>query len=820
MPVHRTSTSRPPIALAMFAAAVAVPVVLGPSAVFAQTPAAPAAPAEPALNDRLARLSERLDRARVEHHIPGMSLAIVQDDKVIYARGFGLRDVEKKSPADEGTKYAIGSSTKAFTSLLVAMMVDEGKMSWDEPVRTHLPQFKLSDADADGQVTIRDVLSHRTGLGRTDLLWANGRASPDEIFAALATAELKDPFRKAFNYNNIGFLAAGQAAANAAGTTWPALVRARILDPLGMSATDTSIDDMQMDPQASKGYLWDEDKNDFKNLPMRSIASCAPAGAINSTVLDMARWLRLQLGTGRFDGKQLVSEAALRETWKSNIELIPGIGYGLGWMLHDVSGTPVVEHGGNIDGFAAEVAMLPEKHAGFVLLTNVSYTSLATEAQSMVWETLFPTPPDTSGAMTEDQLKPCTGKFRFDTLGVDVTILIKEGKLWCDVPGQTTYELKWPDKDGKWAFAITDTIKISFEKTPDGRVPSLTLFQAGMEFKMPRLNADGSVVKGPEEAAPFGADQLRDYTGTYHFALANQDWRVQIKDGKLAIDVPGQTVYTLKWPDADGKWPFAVTDAIKVSFEKDAAGKVNQLTCYQAGQTLPMPKTAPGDDGGLPTVDAIMARRAVQSDPATAKALGTIRVEGTMRFVQQGVTARVTSLSDPADRFNFSIDLGRFGAIRMASDGGAVWSETLGQPIDEVTGARAGELRREATSMFVKDLRKEFQTVEVLRKDSLDGKPVIVLRARAADGKRSVTEYVDPESGLPLKEESTTTVPGVGSLPSSALFADYKDFEGLKIPTTVTIESLGTGKAIMTIESVKTHVQAGPGEFLLKPAAK
>jgi hypothetical protein len=343
----------------------------------------------------------------------------------------------------------------------------------------------------------------------------------------------------------------------------------------------------------------------------------------------------------------------------------------------------------------------------------------------------------------------------------------------------------------------------------------MTMYQAGMEFKLPRAGANGA----PEDGggpAPFTAEELRAYAGTYHFEKANQDWRVQIDRGRLAVDVPGQTVYALKWPDNEGKWAFALSDAIKVSFEKDEGGKINQLTCYQAGMTIPMQKTGAAEGADLPTVDEIMAKRAAQSEPGTAAALGVIRTEGTMRFVQQGVSGRVTSLSDSGGRFRFDIDLGTFGAIRMGSDGESTWSETLGMPVEEVTGDKAADLRRQATEMFVKDLRREFQIVEVARRDTLNGAPVIVLRARSADGKRSVTEYVDPESGLPLKETGSTTVPGLGPVPKSSEFTDYRDFEGLKIPTRVTIESMGSGLAVLTIESVKTHVEATPSDFVRK----
>jgi CubicO group peptidase (beta-lactamase class C family) len=770
----------------------------------------PAALAEPDLQARLAALEQRLDAARVEHHIPGMALAVVLNDEVILARGFGMRDLEQGLAADPETKFAIGSSSKAFTSLLVGMMVDEGKMSWDEPIRLHAPEFRLSDADAAQRVTIRDLLCHRSGLGRTDLVWMSGGASREQIFEAVGRAELAAPLGQKFQYNNLGYMAVGLATAQAAGASWEDLIRTRIFAPLGMEASDTSISTMLADPRASKGYMWDEGAQKFRHLPMRSIDSVRPAGAINSSILDMSRWVRLQLGRGQFEGQRLISEDSLAQTWTRQIEVAPGLGYGLGWMLREWNGTPVVEHGGNIDGFAAQVALLPDRNAGFVLLTNVSFTSLVAESQGWVWEALFPAPADPAGGMTAAQLAPYAGKFRFAEMSVDVTVLEKDGRLYCDVPGQTAYELKWPDADGKWAFALTDTIKVAFEKAPDGSIPSLTMYQAGLEFKMPRVSADGTVTL-PAEPGPFTADQLREFTGTYHFAEADHDWRVLIKNDRLAIDVPGQTVYTLKWPDADGFWFFEVTPAIKVSFERAPDGSIARLLCHQGGQTSTLPRTAPGDEADLPTIDALMALRLAGA--ASLADRGAIRITGAMRLLEQGIDATFLSLTDPAGPFRFEMNMGPHGSITMACDGHATWAESLGAPPEPIIGEHASAVRRQATFFFPKDLRATFATTEVLRREMLGDRPVIIVRARSADASRQVTEYIDAATGLPLKEDSITTLPGLGPVPASAVFDDYRDFDGLMLPGTVTIESPTTGRTVLTIESVATGDQAGPEAF-------
>ena len=331
-----------------------------------------------ALARRLARLESELENARRELHIPGMAIAVVQDDHVVLARGFGLANLAERLPVTAETLFAIGSSTKAFTATLCAMLVDEGKLAWDDPITKSLPYFTLAlrapeGGTAPAAATLRDLLSHRTGFSRNDVLWASGRASRDLILRTAAGAEPWAPYRTEFLYNNVQVMAAGTAAALAAGSDWDALVKARLLDPLAMTASSTSIRQCSHDPRLALGYGWEDDRKDWRHLPMRNLDGIAPAGAINSNVHDMAQWVRLQLGHGAIDGHRLVSEAALRETWSPQMSAGGGTDYGLCWFLSTWNGHKVVEHGGNIDGFAAEVALLPEDGVGFVLLTNVIF---------------------------------------------------------------------------------------------------------------------------------------------------------------------------------------------------------------------------------------------------------------------------------------------------------------------------------------------------------------------------------------------------------------------------------------------------------------
>jgi CubicO group peptidase (beta-lactamase class C family) len=327
----------------------------------------------PSLQERLDRLAAEIDRNRVDLHVPGAALAIVRGDEVIFARGFGFADVERKTAMTPSTHLFIGSATKAFTATLVGMLVDEGRMRWDDPVETYLPEFKLAvqSKDASDRATMRDVLSHRTGFARMSLLEL-GVLSSEEILRRASSVEAFAPFRQRFHYNNVHYLAAGRAAATAAGASWDALVSTRILRPLGMRDTRTSMREAWKDPRMARGYLWDEARNEFQLLPAETlnVDAIAPAGAISSTVLDMAAWLRFLLRNGLADGRVLISREALATTWTSQIPVGPNVGYGMGWLVRTWQGQRLIEHGGAVPGFSAQVGLLPESDLGFVFLTN------------------------------------------------------------------------------------------------------------------------------------------------------------------------------------------------------------------------------------------------------------------------------------------------------------------------------------------------------------------------------------------------------------------------------------------------------------------
>ena len=325
-----------------------------------------------------------------EWNIPGVAIGIVRNDSVIYARGFGVRELGKPEPVDERTIFAIGSNSKAFTAAGLEMLVDEGRMNLDARVTTYIPDFRLSDPLASQAVTVRDLLAHRTGLARNEIMWYGSNATRDDLVRRLRYLPVESGFRTKFRYNNVAYLTAGQVLAHATGETWDDFMKTRIFGPLGMTSTSTSISELAgkanvvtphfQTPQGMRPIQWYNGDN------------VGPAGSINSNVLDMAQWLRLQLAGGTYNGKRILSQRGVDEMRSAQIAIPLGGGtkvlfptahflsFGLGFATSDYAGKLLVEHTGEIDGMASAVAMVPEARLGVVVLTNLGNGILAPSA--------------------------------------------------------------------------------------------------------------------------------------------------------------------------------------------------------------------------------------------------------------------------------------------------------------------------------------------------------------------------------------------------------------------------------------------------------
>ncbi|MEP7000048.1 MAG: serine hydrolase [bacterium] len=443
--------------------------------------------------------------------IPGVSVAIVRNDSVIYAKGFGVRAAGGHGAVNERTLFEIGSDTKSFTATTIAMLVSEGKMRWDAPIAEYLPDFKLADPVANGAVTIRDALSHRTGIGRGELVWVGSGATRDELVHRMRFMKPESPFRSQFSYQNVMYLVAGQAAGKAAGSTWDAQVRERILVPVGMASSVTSYKGLT-DTNVSVPHGMDHDTA-FRR-PAFDANNIAPAGAVISNAIDMAKWIRFQLNDGVVKGKRLVESAALRETHTP--QMLVGRGnafpdslgahfptYAMGWLVEDYRSRLLWQHSGGTIGMTSQVGLLPDQKFGVVVMSNMGSTSVPKLLQDYILDRAVGAPVrDLSGdaytryatqrqradsvARAQDAQHPATalpplplaayaGTFADSLYGI-VTVAVKDGHLML-AHGEWSGPLQyWNANNFRWTLPLTaalNTLPVKFDVAPDNAVTGI-----------------------------------------------------------------------------------------------------------------------------------------------------------------------------------------------------------------------------------------------------------------------------------------------------------------------------------------------------------
>lgn len=367
---------------------------LVPSALFAQKKAKTAVVADPFKD-----IESYIEKARTDWQVPGIGLAVVRNGKVIYAKGFGYKDVDQKTPVSANTQFAIGSCTKAFTSFGVCQLSQDGKLNLGLPLKTYLPDFKLHDEYAGEKLTPIDMLSHVSGLPRHDFAWYGSARNREALYQAIPLFEPTVSFRQQWQYNNFMFMTAGYLVEKLSGQTWEAYTKAKILDPLGMKASNFSVVDMQKSADYALPYGWeDKPMGAVKKLEFRNIDAMGPAGSINSTPNEMAKWVTMLLRQGQYEGQTLLSPELHKELFKPRSIVSTELDssyytfhnlYGMGWFITDYRGHLRHEHGGNIDGFSANVALYPRDSLGIIVLTNMNGTGLPGVVRNYVADKLL-----------------------------------------------------------------------------------------------------------------------------------------------------------------------------------------------------------------------------------------------------------------------------------------------------------------------------------------------------------------------------------------------------------------------------------------------
>jgi CubicO group peptidase (beta-lactamase class C family) len=551
--------------------------------------------------------------------VPGLALAIVKEDQVVYAKGFGYRDIENKLPVTPDTLMAIGSSTKAFTTYAMGTLVDQGKLEWDTPVRKFIPWFRLKDTFMIERLTPRDMVTHRSGLPRHDLVWYNNfTSSREEMVRSLAHLQPSADLRERFQYNNLMFLTSGYLIETLTGKKWEDSIRMLVFEPLDMKRSNFSVEDSQKDADFALPYRENDGK--IEKIPFRNISTIGPAGSINSCVNEMSHWLIVHLNQGKFQGKQLINPSTLQDMHLAHMptgatptrpEISPA-NYGMGWFVDNYRGHRRFHHGGNIDGFSAMVSMLPHDGLGFVVLTNMNGTGLpeliirhaadrilgldpidwlgeaakrreegeeaAEEAEQKkeIRKKTGTKPSHKLGDYTGDYENPGYGilKVELNSLGLQFTF----NKI-------TTPLEHWhyDTFNGKKAADPTfEDMKLTFRTDANGNIAAIA---APFE-----PTVDEIIFSKKPDARMFDPEYLKKFIGDYE--LVGQTLTVTLKGNTLTVQIPGQPVLELV-PDLGGEFYLKEVKVISLAFIEDEQGKVTGLELYQPDGTYTATKNKP-----------------------------------------------------------------------------------------------------------------------------------------------------------------------------------------------------------------------------------
>lgn len=464
-------------------------------------------------------LDAYVTKAMADWKVPGIGLAIVRNDSVLYAKGYGVRKVDATTSVDDRTLFEIGSSSKSFTATLVAMLVTDGKMRWDERISTYLPGFRLQDPVASAELTLRDALSHRSGLSRGDLSWMAAGISRDEALRRVQYLKPAWPFRSRWGYQNTMYLAAGQAAAKAAGSTWDSLISHRIFGPLGMTASIPVLREPSKVANLATPHFVSTDT--VRTKAHMNIDDMAPAGSIVSNARDMAQYVRLHLGDGQFESKRLVGRIPLRDTHTPQMLIGGGGGggndsltrfnaYGMGWFVMDYRRALVWQHGGNTDGMTTAMGLLPEYKFGVVVLSNMHGSPLPAILMRYLFDRQLGAPmldlsaealarsviqrrraDSTERALASQRVagaKPPLALSAYPGTYVDSVygeaVVSLEGERLTMRRGEWNAPLEfWNGSNFRWGplqSAALTSLFIRFDPTPDGKVGSL-MFNVGTD---------------------------------------------------------------------------------------------------------------------------------------------------------------------------------------------------------------------------------------------------------------------------------------------------------------------------------------------------
>ncbi|HKE06822.1 MAG TPA: serine hydrolase [Candidatus Acidoferrum sp.] len=558
-----------------------------------------------AINTGLGDIGSLIKSEMQKAKLPGLSIAVVRGGKMVCVEGFGLRDVQHNLPVTSKTIFAIGSTSKSFTALAMGILNDEGKLDWDKPARNYLPEFEMRDPVASDRMTPRDLITHRVGFARHDLVWYTSDFSRADLVRRLRYLDSDRDFRSGYQYNNLLVATAGYLVGKIDGTTWEDFVRRRILVPLQMQNTNFSVSDSQHCPDYSLPYKKEENSGVVKQIDFHPLDAIGPAGSINSNVEDLSNYVIMQLAKGKFAGRQIVSEANL-ELMHSPQTAMPmpaqfrelgQMSYAMGWVAASYRGHRYIWHNGGIDGFYALIAMLPDDDLGVIVLTNTLGSHKVPEIVAynifdhvlgmspIDWSDRFEKlsnkdkqaePPgqvreknaETGSAQARASHNPSDYLGRYENPGYGVVEIRPAGQDFTLALNKLSAPLKHLDYDVFKVPEDSDSplagTKFQFGLSTEGTVATVSApLQPGVkEIEFRRL---------PNKLAP-GA--LLPLSGAY--TLGSTPIQVALRGDDLYLILPGQPAYRLT-PVKDLQFEVSGMSGYSVEFKKDSKGQISSL---------------------------------------------------------------------------------------------------------------------------------------------------------------------------------------------------------------------------------------------------
>ncbi|EDM45626.1 hypothetical protein SCB49_07452 [unidentified eubacterium SCB49] len=549
------------------------------------------------------QLDKKLEALREATKTVGFSVAVVQGDEVIYAKGFGYRDLENKIKADENTSYPIGSSSKAFTVALLGIMEEEKELKFTDSPKKYIPELEFYNDELNTQVTILDMVGHRTGMPRHDFSWyLFPTENKDSLLARVKYHEPFTGIREQWYYNNFMYLAQGVIAEKLTGKSWEENIKERFFKPLNMSTSTISIGDLQKHSNISKGYVLDNFTTNTLT-PYYNIAAVSPAGSINSSVVEMSNWLRIWFNEGKLNDTQVLPKSYITKAVNPLMMVGKGISdpqfpdqhlnsYGYAWFTSSYKGHYRMEHGGNIDGFTANVALFPTDKIGIVVLANQDGSLLPTLVRNTIadeiltldktdWKTYYD---DKINKVIEQQSKTkkdqaaskvlnttpshslveYTGVYNNPGYG-DFNVEVKNDSLWANFTRERAH-LKHMHYDVFMPHFVKNEIieetpsmgfNVNFQTNALGDIAS-----AAIKLE-PTL--DPILFTRSPAVALVSSENLKKYEGSY--VLSGAELKVSLKNDQLTLLVPNQPEYTLI-PTSESQFMIKGLTGYKAKFEE------------------------------------------------------------------------------------------------------------------------------------------------------------------------------------------------------------------------------------------------------------